>query len=222
LRISEGTNIKKITISLLLFIFGVIIQAWAAPPSGISNIPASNSFAQTPFTKEGLSVTSEGASKEAVRTLEKMDARFQSGISPKDDKKGVSNAESQVNSLLESLEGKKKLTWAYSIDKVIFPYKFDQSVWRNKFLEPQKNTEKKSLNSEFGESMLKPYPNGNEDFEIGKTFEIYKLLNPKRAEIFTEIFMLFHLLFNPKSKHTFLEINSTPFSEKGKGLFIPF
>ena len=204
MRISGGTIIKKIVISLLLFIFCAAIQAWADTVKTLNRTVYQGSIIKMD-------------ENEAIKTQQKNNDSFQSDNFSKNDEIAIGNSESKVNLLLESQEGKERSKLIDSIDKVISRYKIDQNVWRNEFLECQP----KSQNSEFGQSTLKPYPDGNEDFEKGG-LTTFKLLNSKRTEIFTEIFMLFHFLFNPKGEHMFLEISSIPFSEKGRGLFIPF
>lgn len=196
--------LKRITILNLLFIFGLIIHIRAEPIKTVN---------YTAYREKTIKIDENEA---AIKTM------TESAPSPGISHIHLSNSSTQLNLLIKSPEVKKGVKLAESIDKAISYSKFDQNVWRHQFLGSWGITETKSANSEFGQSNFNPYPNGNEDFEKGRTLAVFKLLNPKRAEALTEIFLLFRLRFNPKDKHMFLEMNSTPFSEKGKGLSIPY
>jgi hypothetical protein len=83
-------------------------------------------------------------------------------------------------------------------------------------------TETKYLNSDFNQSILKPFPDGNKYFEEGRILTTLKHLEFKRVDIFKEIFMGFCLSLDPMNGHMFLEMNITPSSGKGPGFIIPF
>jgi len=177
--------IKRITILLPLFIFGIVTQVWADPTGTLNETLYQGSIissSETPVSTE--------------------DAKF------------------EVNSFLEILKANKKFKWIESIDKIISHYKFGETTWRYKFLDPQGVKETKSLNSEFRQSTLKMHPNVNRYLEEGGAQVMFELLQSKLKR--TEIFMLFRLSFNPKVEQMFLEMHLTPSSDKGVNFFIPF
>ncbi len=61
----------------------------------------------------------------------------------------------------------------------------------------------KFLFSEFGQSILNPYPDTIKDFKNRGGLPTLKLLKSKR----TEVFMLFRLSFDPKEGFLFFEVN---------------
>jgi len=168
--------IKRITILLFLFIFGIVTWVWADPAGTLNG-------------------------------------NFYLGKGQDDNKFGL-------NSLLESLRENKGSKLIESIDRLFSLYKIDETTWRYKFLDHQGVKETKSLNSEFSTSISKFYPNSNRYVEEEGTKAIFELLQSKSKR--AEIFILFHLFFNPKRDQMFLEMNLTPSSDKGVNFFIPF
>jgi len=168
--------IKRITILLFLFIFGIVIQVLADPAG-------------------------------------KLNGNFYLGKGQDDNKFGL-------NSLLENLRENKGLKLIESIDRLVSIYKIGETTWRYKFLDHQGVKETKSLNSEFSTSILKFHPNSNRYVEEEGAKVIFELLQSKLKR--TEIFILFHLSFNPKRDQMFLEMHLTPSSDKGVNFFIPF
>jgi len=125
-----------------------------------------------------------------------------------------------VKSFLESLRENKTLKLIESIDRWLPLYKLGETAWRYKFLDSQGVKETKSLNLEYGQSILKLHSNVNRYLEEGGAQVTFELLQSKLKR--TEIFILFNLSFNPKAELIFLEMHLTPSSDKGVNFFIPF
>ena len=127
-----------------------------------------------------------------------------------------------VSPVLKNQEEENGCPLIDSLDKVIFPLKYFQKGWRNKFLTFQKVTEKKSSDLDFSQSNLRLFQNGNKDFEDERGLSTFKLFQSNEAEILKEIFMGFRLSLDLKSGRMFLEMNLTPSTGEGPGLIIPF
>lgn len=167
--------------------------------SGVARVPRQQikSFQSEPVPgkptvqKKAASTLGESG-KEAVRGLKKLQARCKAGISYKDYGVALGEAKFEVNLFLESQDAKKRGKLAESIDKIMEHYEFAGTVWRHKFSGGRGVTETISLKSDFGQSILKFYPNANKDFKEGgalATFEGYSsssLQIPERTDIFID------------------------------------
>jgi hypothetical protein len=125
-----------------------------------------------------------------------------------------------VKSFLESLRENKTLKLIESMDRWLPLYELGETAWRYKFLDLQGIQERKSLNSEDGQSSLKLHPDVNRDFEESSAKVTFELLQSKLRR--AEIFILFHLSFNPKWEQRFLEMHLNPYFGRGANFFIPF
>jgi hypothetical protein len=125
-----------------------------------------------------------------------------------------------VKSFLESLRENKTLKLIESIDRWLPLYKLGETAWRYKCLDLQGIEETKSLNSEDGQSSLKLHPNVNRYFEESGAKVTFELLQAKVKR--GEIFILFHLSFNPIQEQKFLEMHLNPYFGRGANVFIPF
>jgi len=184
--------IKRITILLTLFIFCIAIQVWA----------------------DTTGTLNETFYELSIIEMNKLEERHQPGISHKGD------GEVPDDAFLESPKANKRLKLIESIDKIFSIYKLAQTTWRYKFLDSQGVKETKSLNLEYGQSILKLHSNVNRYLEEGGAQVTFELLQSKLKR--TEIFILFNLSFNPKAELIFLEMHLTPSSDKGVNFFIPF
>jgi len=137
------------------------------PPPVTSSTPGITSAPQPPVTPRRSNSALGESAKEAVRALKKLEARCQAGISYKDYVAALGDAKFEVNLFLEGTEAKKRPRLAESIDKVMGHYEFAGTVWRHKFSSSRRVTEMISINSEFGQGILKLYPNSNKDFKEG-------------------------------------------------------
>jgi hypothetical protein len=211
---------KKVSILLILFIFGISAQAWAELVRSMNNAPN-----QIKTMKMGENSVSEqkkkGSGKEPLKMTEKRRVGFQSVIPFPYDGATTVRSKPDVNFLI-TLEQKKRSQWVDSLDQVISTYEFFQNDWRDKFLNFQKVSEIQSSHQDSDLSTLRPFPNRNTHFEEVGILTTLKLLQSKREEIFKEIFMGFRFSFRPLSGHMFLEMNVAPSPEKGPGVMIPF
>jgi hypothetical protein len=125
---------------------------------------------------------------------------------------------------LQTLEETKKLRLTDSLHEVIYSYAFFRDPWRDRFFNSGGTNETDSSNSNLSQPMLRLYqnPKGDKYFEEGKIGSTLKLLQLKREEIFNEIFMGLRLSFGLKNKPMLVEMNISPFPEKGPGLLIAF
>jgi len=125
---------------------------------------------------------------------------------------------------LQTMEGTKKLHPTDSLHQVIYSYAFFRDPWKDRLLKSGESNGTDSSNSNLGQPILRLYQNPNVDkyFEEGKIGSTLKLLQWKREEIFNEIFMGLRLSFGLKSKPMLVELNISPFPEKGPGLLIAF
>jgi hypothetical protein len=201
---------SKIVILSLPFIFGIIALAWADSIKSINN--AAN---QETIMKK------KGPGRGPIRSSKNRNIRFYKGYSYSDYGAIIGDIRPDVD-FLKTLEEKKKSGLRDSLDKIIYSYEFSKDAWKDKFLTFRDIAETKSSNSGSGQSVLKPYPNGNKYFEEVRILETFKLLQSKREELFKEIFMGFRFSFAPMSGHVSLEMNVTPASETGTGIIIPF
>lgn len=212
--------INKVAILLGLFIFGITAQVRADLVKSINNAANQETIMKMDENKVVMQ-KKQGPPKEPINSLKKTKARFPSDISYSDYGAIMDGNKLDVN-FLKTLEERKKPRLTDSLNKVIYSFQFSRDAWKDKFLTFREVTETRSPNSDFGQSILKPYPNGNKYFEEGRIPATYKLLQSKREELFKEIFMGFRFSFAPMSGHLFLEMNVTPSSEIGPGIIIPF
>jgi hypothetical protein len=211
---------KKVSILLILFIFGISTQVWADSVKSMNNTP--NQIKTMKMEENNATVQKKtGSGKEPLKMTEKRRAGFRSVIPYSYDGAIAVSSEPDANFLI-SLEQKKRSRWVDSLDQVISTYEFFQNDWRDKFLNFQKGSDIKSSHQDFDLSTLRPSPNRNAHFEEEGILTTLKLLQSKKEEIFNEIFMGFRFSFNPLSGHMFLEMNVAPSSEEGPGIMIPF
>lgn len=211
---------RKVAILLILFIFGIITQVWANPVKSINNA-ANQEMIMKMDENKGAIQKKKGHAKDAIKSSEKRQTRFQPSIPHTDDGLIIGTPELDVN-FLRAVKEKKRSPLTECLDKVIFLYDYVQDIWRDKFPNFMGLAEAKSSNPDLRQSPLGSYPNGNKYFEEGRILATFKLLQSKREELFKEIFMGFRFSFNPMSEHMFLEMNVTPSSEIGPGIIISF
>ena len=194
--------LRKVAILLTLFIFGMIARAWCDPVKSIKGAAIQLTTMKMDENRAVLQKKTEPA-KESAEWFKKNQAKL------------------RVVNFLRTLEEKKRSQWVESSDKVIYSREFLENAWRNKFFSPQQVRETKSSSSDFGQSILKPYPDGDGSFEEGKILTTLKLLQ-SREETFKEIFMGFRFSVDLTNGHVLLEMNVAPSTEKRSGFMIRF
>jgi hypothetical protein len=212
--------IKKVTILLILVIFGSIPPVWADAVKSMND--AANQERMVKMDENKVVIQKKaGSAEEPDKSLKKPKVKFQSDIPYSDYGAMVGSTEPGVD-FLSILGEKKKPKLTDSLDKVIYSFEFFRNAWKDRILSFLEVPKTNSSNSDFAQSHLKPNPDVDKYFEEERTPVAFRLLQPKREEIFKEISMGFRFSFNPLSGHLFLEMNATPSSEKRSGLVIPF
>jgi hypothetical protein len=196
---SRKMALKKVSILLILSIFGVTVRAWCDPVKSIHGTAIQLMTVKLDENKAPVLKTAKGSPE----WLKKDQAR------PRD-----------LN-LLNPFEGKKKLSLMESLNKIIHSRELPENGWRNKFSNSLHAAETRSPRSDSEQSPLKAYPDENGLFEQAKTFTKLKLLQ-SREEIFKEIFMGVCFSFDLTNGHMLLEMNVTPSPEKRSGFSIRF
>jgi hypothetical protein len=194
--------LRRVSILLTLFIFGMIAPAWCDPVKSINGAAIQLTTMKMDENKATMLKKTEPA-KGSPEWLKKSQAR------PRD-----------LN-FLRTLEERKRSQWVESSDKVIYSLEFSENVCRNKFSNSLYATETKSLSSGSGQYILKPYPDGDGSFEEAKILTTLRL-RQSREETFKEVFMGFRFSLDLTNGHVFLEINLTPSTEKRSGFLIRF
>jgi hypothetical protein len=125
---------------------------------------------------------------------------------------------------LRTMEETKKLRLTDAWQKVIYSYEFFHDPWRDRVLSSGEVNQADSSNSSLRQPIFRLYqdPNGDKSSEEGKIRSTLRLLQLKREEIFNEIFMGLRFSFGSKNKPMLVEMNISPFPEKGQGFVIAF
>ncbi len=194
--------LRRVSILLTLFIFGMIAPAWCDPVKSIHGAAIQLTTMKMDENKAAM-LKKTGPAKGSPEWLKKNQAR------PRD-----------VN-FLRTLQEKKRSQWVESLDKVIYSLEFSENVRRNRFSNFLYTTETKSSSSDSQQSILKSYPDGDGSFEEGRILTALKLLQ-SREETLKELFMGFRFSFDLPDGHVLLEMNFTPPTERRSGFVIRF
>jgi len=100
------------------------------------------------------------AEKEAVRALQKLQARVEVGISYRDYTSALGDAKSEVNLFLQSPGAKKRLELSMAIEKAMRHYQTVTDVWKWKI---DKHDSTIPVDYWLWEFLLKTYPNLKEE-----------------------------------------------------------
>jgi hypothetical protein len=215
---------KIISILLTFFIFVIISRAGAGNVNSMKNMSNRDTAIKVSGNR-AVFQKSKGPAKQPVRSFQKLNARFQLAIpySVTDYRAIMGTALLCVN-FLKALEETKKPRLTDSLHKVICSYEFFQDPWKGPLSSSGGVNETDSPNSNLSQPFLKLDLNPNESnhFDEGQVRSTLKLLQMKREEIFNEIFMGFRFSFGSKNKPMLVEMNISPFPEKGPGLIIAF
>jgi hypothetical protein len=212
-------TIKKIAILLTFFIFVMVTLVRANEVKSVKYTPNRDKTIKMHENTGPLQKRMEPV-KEPARSTKTTKASFQSVMLF--DYVGISESTMPGVNFLKALEEVKKFPLRDSLRKVTYSYQFFQDIWKDRFLNYREINGTKASNSGFGQSISKPYPNGDNYFVDWNVLPTFKLLQSKRDETFKEIFMEFRLSLDPKSTHMLVEMNISPSSEKGPGVIIPF
>ncbi len=215
----------KILATLLTFFIFVAVN-----PSGADDVKSVKNAVgqQTTIKVDGNGVVFQETGqpeRESVTALKKLRARFQSTItySPFDCGPILGTTVLGVN-FLRTLEEMKRFRLTDSLYQMIYSYELFQDPWRGKLFGSGQTLNTDSSGSDSAQPLLRLYlnPTGDNYFEEGKTRSVFKLLQFRKEEIFNEIFMGLRFSFGSKSAPMLVEINISPFPEKGPGFIIAF
>ena len=211
--------IKIFSILSTFVIFVMVIKTRADDDKSVKYTANRETITKMDKNKGVLQKRIEPA-KTPVKSSKKIIFGFQSAILY--DYEAILDSTKFGVNFLKTLEEEKKLRLTDFLHKVIYSYEFFQDTWKDRYLSFRKINESKSSNSDFGQSISKPYPIGDKFFGEGNILSTFRLLQAKKEEAFREIFMGFRLSFDPKTTHMLAEMNISPSSEKGPGIIIRF
>jgi len=199
---SREMALKKVSILLILSIFGMTVRVWSDPVKSIH--------------RAAIQLTPMKMDENNAPVLKKTRPATGSPEWSRKDQAGVRDV-----SLLSTLEEKERSQWMESMDKVIYSREFSENGSRSRLSSSLHATETKSPSSEYGQSALKAYSDESGLLEQARTFTKLRLLQ-SREETFKEIFMGICFSLDLTSGHMFLEMNVTPSTEKRSGFSIRF
>ncbi len=124
---------------------------------------------------------------------------------------------------LKALEEMKKLRLTDSLYKVVYSYELFQYSWKASLSSSGQTLGPHSSSFDSAQPASRLYFNSDREryFEEGRTRRIFELLQLRREEMFNEIFMGFRFSFGSK-RPVAVEMNISPFPEKGPGFVIAF
>lgn len=211
--------IKKVSILLILFIFGIIASGWAVEVKSIHNMTNQEIRIKVDENKKPLR-EKRGPAKSATQLSEKNKNRSLTDIPYIDYGAMVRRTTLKIN-FLKAVEEKKRVPLAESLDCVIFSYNFAQHIWKDKLFNFMGTAEARLSKPESNQPILGSPSTGNKYFDEGRALDKFKPFKPKREESFKAIFMEFRLTYHPVSQRVFIKMNVTP-SENEPGFIIPF
>ena len=210
----------EIVILSFLFISGITSQAWADSVKPIDN-GANQDTMMKIDVNASLLQKKKGSAKESIRQSKNRNIRFYKGISYSDYGAIICDTKLNLN-FLKAVEEKKRVPMTECLHKIISSYGFVETGWKDRSSYFVGAAEARSSNPEYSHSHLGSYPPGNRYVEERTAPATLKLLQPKKEELFREIFMGFRFSFAPLSGHMFLDLSATPSPETGTGFLIPF
>ncbi len=217
-------RVKIISILLTFFIFVIVSPAMAGNVKSTKDTP--NRETEIKVDKNRVRfLKSKGPARQPATSFKKLNAKFQS-TTPylATDAGAIMGTAIFCVNFLKILEETKKLRLTDSLYKAVYSYELFRDPWKDRPLSSGEINRRASSNSNLGQSIPKPYvnPNGDSYFEEGRIRSTLKLLQLKREEVFNEIFMGFRFSFGSKSTPMLVEMNISPFPEKGPGVIIAF
>jgi hypothetical protein len=211
--------IKKVSILLILFIFGIIAPGWADEVKSIHNMTNQEIRNKMDENKRTMR-EKKGPAKTATQLSGKNQNRSLNNIPYIDYGARVRRTTLKIN-FLKAVEEKKRIPLTECLDSVISSYDFAQHVWKDKLFNFMGTAEAHLSKPESSQSILGSPSTINKYFDEGRVLDKFKPFKPKREESFKTIFMEFRLTYNPVSQRVFLKMNVTP-SENEPGFIIPF
>jgi hypothetical protein len=210
----------EIVILSFLCILGITSQAWAGSVKSIDN-GANQGRIVKMDANATLLQKKKGPAKEPIKQSKNRNIRFYKGISYSDYGAIIGDTKLNIN-FLKAVEEKKGSRLTEWLHKIISSYDFVENVWKDKPSYFVGAAEARSSNPENSHSHLGSYSPGNRYVEERRAPDTLKLLQPKKEELFREIFMGLRFSFTPLSGHMFLDLSATPSPETGTGILVRF
>lgn len=211
--------IKKVSILLILFIYGFIAPGWADEVKPIHNRTNQEIRIKVDGNKRTLR-EKKGPAKTTTQLSGKNQNRSLTDIPYIDYGARVRRTTLKIN-FVKAVEDRKRIPLTECMDSVIFSYDFAQHVWKDKLFNFMGTAEAHLSKPESSPSILGSPSTINKYFDEGRVLDKFKPFKSKREEIFKAIFMEFRLTYNPVSQRVLLKMNVTP-SEDEPGFIIPF
>jgi hypothetical protein len=217
-------HVKIISILVTFCIFDIVGPAWAGDVKSTENTRSQETTIKVdenriPFQKN------YAPARQAVGSPKKNN----SGLQPTQsysitDYGAIMGTATLCVNFLRTMEETKKLRLTEALHKVIYSYEFFRDPWNDRVLSSREVNQTDSSSSSLRQPIFRLYqdPNGDKYSEEGKVQSTLRLLQLKREEIFNEIFMGLRFSFGSKSKPMLVEMNISPFPEKGQGFVIAF
>lgn len=202
-------NAKIFSILLTFFIFVVAVCS-AADDVNLGKKTTSQDIMISPDENKGVFPKKGEVIQKPVKTQKGMNARVQA-------------IPVWRTNFLKALAEMKKLRLMDSLYEVIYSYEFFQDPWKDRGLSSGQTIDALGSGSDSGQHVFLYFDqNGDKFFQGWKNRSLFKLLQFRREEIFNEIFMGLRFSFGSKSAPILVEMNISPFPDKGQGLIIAF
>jgi len=212
-------TVMNVSILLILFIFAIVTHAWSDPDKSM-NAAANRVTTMKMDENKGVVQKKKKPAQKQGRSIKKGNSKSQPALRCPDDGASIASIKRDVD-FLKAVEEKRKVRWI-DLDQILHSPESLRSTCNNNFLTSREAPAIKSSNTDFNQSLSKPFPAGSKYFEGGTKLETLRHLESKKEEILREIFMGLRFSFTPTSRHVILEMNVSPSYERGPGLIIPF
>ena len=212
-------TIMNVSILLILFIFAIVTHAWSDPDKSM-NAAANRVTTMKMDENKGVVQKKRKPTPKPVQSTRKKNNKSQSALRCPDDGSAIASIKRDVD-FLKAVEEKRKVRWI-DLDQILHSPESLRDTCNNNFLTSREAPAIKSSNTDFNQSLSKPFPAGSKYFEGGTKLETLRHLESKKEEILREIFMGLRFSFTPTSRHVVLEMSVSPSYERGPGLIIPF
>jgi len=212
-------TVMNVSILLILFIFAIVTHAWSSPDKSM-NAAANRVTTMKMDENKGVVQKKKKPTPKPVQSTRKKNNKSQPVLRCPDDGASIVSIKRDVD-FLKAVEEKRKVRWI-DLEQILHSPESLRSACNNNFLTSREAPAIKSSNTDFTQSLSKPFPAGCKYFEGGTKLETLRHLESKKEEILREIFMGLRFSFTPTSRHMVLEMSVSPSYERGPGLIIPF
>jgi len=212
-------TITKTSILSTLFIFAFVSLVWSDPDKSMNN--AANRVTTMKMNEnKGVLQKKKKPAPMPAKSTKKQKSKSPSALRCPEDGAAMTSTRRDVD-FLKGVEEKRKSRWI-DVEQIPYSPEFFRSTRDNDFSRSWEAPATKSSNTDFSQSISKPYPAGSQYFEGERKLETLRHLESKKEEILREIFMGLRFSFAPAGRHLVFEMNVTPSSEKAPGLIISF